>query len=178
MNLLPRYQKEVLQKEVTFRFLLALFSMLVFWIAVFAILEYAMVLYVKVQIPAIDERIASGKGTEASKSAKTAEEEIKFLNNILERISVIQSLDNSKLPRSLVRLGEVMPEGARLEKFSFSSGRFSLNGHADKRSQILELKAKLENEDFCKNLTAPIIPLKEYDVDFGFSCEEELQSSQ
>lgn len=178
MNLLSKRQKELLHKEVRFKFLVALFSMLTFLVAIFAVLEYAMVLYVKVQMPAIDERIASAKATETSKSVKTGEEEIKILNDMLERINLIEDLGNSLLPRTLILIGEIMPEGGRLEKFSFSGYNISLSGHADKRLDILELKTRLEKEDFCKNLTAPIIPLKEEDVDFSFGCDEEFKSSQ
>lgn len=173
MNLLPKHQKELIEKEMKFKLLFGFFSMFTFWLAIFAVLEYAMVLYVKVQIPATNEKIEREKSTEASKMTGSIEEEIKFFNNTLSRVSIIQSSGDTRLPQILIRIGEIMPEGARLEKLSFSVGNIALTGHADKRSDILELKGKLEKEYFCSKLTAPVVPLREEDVRFSFSCDKE-----
>jgi len=170
VNLLARSQKKAIENEIRFKLAFVVFVLIVFWASIFLVLEYSMILYLKIQIPALESSIETGKGTEASKDVRLVESDIESLNNMLSKIGLIQKGGIQNLPKLLKRIGEITPAGADLDQVIFSVNSISLAGIADFRSDVLEFKEMLENEDFCDNLNAPIVPLKEQDVKFTFNC--------
>ncbi|OGH70140.1 MAG: hypothetical protein A2754_02750 [Candidatus Magasanikbacteria bacterium RIFCSPHIGHO2_01_FULL_47_8] len=171
MNLLAPEQKEIIQKGIMQKFILAIFFMAIFCVFVFLVLEFTIILYIKVQVPALEDRLERERSTEASISAKEAEEDIKYLNNSLKMVDIIQRSNDMDVPDKLRRIGEIVPQGVRMERILVSRSSISFVGKADLRAQILALKNALEQEDFCKNIISSAAPLKESDVDFSFTCE-------
>jgi len=169
MNLLSLQQKEIIRKEILFKFYFVLLTVFSFWAAVFLILIYSINLYLKIQIPALEGRIAIEKSSEKAAAYGVVEQEITELNAGLFAIDRIRSKDFQETGKILRKVSSVVSEGISFTNLSYQGDVLTISGHADTRDRALVLKSALETDSLCARLQSPV-PVKELDVSFTFVC--------
>ena len=169
MNLLPPAQKEVIHKEMLFKFYFAALATFSFLGIVFLVLLYSINLYLSIQIPALEKRIEIEKSSETSRAYGTVEQKIAELNASLAQIDVIRGKGFVDAGAILRKAGAMLPEGAYFTTLSYQGDVLSIAGRADTREQALSLKEALEKDSICVSLTSPLL-VRQINVDFTFVC--------
>lgn len=151
------------------RFFPPAFALIAFFAAIFLVFTYNIVLYLTVQLPSLEERLAQESKTEASKVLLTVEEEFNELNRVLVQIEKVRAMRSPDVSATLRTMGNLVPAGVKFRSISFQGEVLNIAGHAETRTQALILKENLEKSSICVNLRSPIL-VKEKDVDFTFIC--------
>lgn len=167
---MPQNQKKELMRDTQIRFI-AVFTFIIFlWALIFLVISYNSVLYLRAQLPAIEDRITLEFETERASTAGIIKAEIDELNEVLLTIDKIRQKDQLNFPQIFRMLGSVAPEGANLTNIAFQDGIVNLRGHAETRADVLLFKENLENEESFYNVISPLSNIvKESDIDFNFS---------
>lgn len=170
MNLLPPYQREIIQKEIIARLLFVALGIMSFFALIFLVLMYNVLLYINLQTPAVITRLAAEQGTQKANMVELVEKDINELNSALVSIDKIRKKEAFNFPYILRVIGAVMPQGAKVKSITYQSGNLVISGHADERPQVLKLKENLEKEKVFKNINSPLSNIiKERDINFNFS---------
>jgi len=169
MNLLPPSQKEVISKEMLFKFYFAVMAIFSLWGIVFLVLLYSINLYLGIQIPAFEKRLEIEKLSQKALAYGTVEQEIAELNASLAQIDAIRGKGFVDAGAILRKAGAMLPEGAYFTTLSYQGDVLSIVGRADTREQALRLKEALEKDSICVSLTSPLL-VRQINVDFTFVC--------
>jgi hypothetical protein len=102
-------------------------------------------------------------------------------NNITGQINLIGQIQNDYIPWSITieELASFINDDVRIGKLTFdkSTKRFSLSGHAGKRESLLELKDRLDNSKYFKNIDFPVKNLLEKNnIDFELKGDINMEN--
>ena len=169
LNLLPEKYAAEVRHEKLIRFFSLLFTStaaIVLIVLTLLLPSYFSLIYEK---DGIDGQIAAARQSVESKRAQEAENAIKTLNTELEQVAHYPS---TPLTAYLKTIAEDTPAGITLTALSYSKshGRFDIDGHANRRDDLLAFVSRLKNETTFSSIDSPITNLlKETDAKFHLS---------
>lgn len=170
MNLLPQYQKDIIQWDILRRFIFVFLGIVFFWAMIFLVLAYNSVLYLEAQIPAVEARLRAEQETQKANIVMEVESDIKDLNEVLLTIDKIRKKESFNFPYILRVLGSMAPEGVVFRTITFRGKDIDIQGHAEGRAGVLALNKNLQEQSIFTNIVSPLSNIvKEQDINFTFN---------
>jgi Tfp pilus assembly protein PilN len=156
-NLLPREEKELLEKE---RLLLAVRRFIIF-----SALSYAIVfgmlftagLYDRLLLESVDSQIQQEDTGEAKKANAELKTKIDRYNSIFNDYNTIAA-NNPEWSNVLLEFAGLVPADIVIQSFNANtaSGKIEVSGFARNRDSVLKLRDDLQNSDYFKNTDFPL----------------------
>lgn len=168
-NLLPDQYASDVRHEKLIRFFNLLFASAAAIILILLTLllpSYFSLIY---ESDGIDGQISAARQGVGSKRVQEAENAIKTLNTELAQVAHYPS---TPLTAYLKTIAEDTPAGITVTALSYSKSRgtFNLDGHANRRDDLLVFVSRLQNETMFSSVDSPITNLlKETDATFHLS---------
>jgi len=169
LNLLPEKYAADVRHEKLIRFFVLFFTSLAAILTVTLTLLLPSYFSLTYEEAGIDGQIAAGRQSVGSKRVQEAENAIKTLNTELAQVAHYPSIP---LTAYVKRIAEDTPAGITVTALSYSKsrGRFDLDGHANRREDLLVFVSRLKNETMFSAVDSPITNLlKEIDAKFHLS---------
>ncbi|MBU2036666.1 PilN domain-containing protein [Patescibacteria group bacterium] len=170
LNLLPPDEKEQLNLDRLRRWVVFYGSGLLCSLSVFIFLLIVIWFSLFIQLKSLGESLDIAQRSQQGQDLKAHQDLIKELNVKIEKLGQSEK-DRQNYSLIFLALAKIMPAGTRIERLSLDEkNQMVIAGYAQKRENLLDLKASLEKSALFTDIESPLTNLiKQTDIAFSFT---------